>query len=216
MTSAKYYRADSSDTLNKIYDDIDRLEKTDVEVKKYTQYQELFPWAIISGTVVLLLRGRFEPNPVEEAAVNLGAPQMLWLLVALVLRAVDYLLFVGLARAPAIDHAIHFRPAFGDSQGWRVRDPTEGAHGNDCGRESRSLVLALARPQWGFTQEEARQRGLDLIMVVDTSNSMLAGGMSSRAVWPARNSRPSIWRAAPGPTGWGWWRSPAALFLNAR
>jgi Ca-activated chloride channel family protein len=55
MTSAKYYRADSSDTLNKIYDDIDRLEKTDVEVKKYTQFQELFPWAIISGTVVLLL-----------------------------------------------------------------------------------------------------------------------------------------------------------------
>ena len=55
MTSAKYYRADSSDTLNKIYDDIDRLEKTDVEVKKYTQFQELFPWAIVSGTVVLLL-----------------------------------------------------------------------------------------------------------------------------------------------------------------
>src|SRR5208283_3196864 len=41
MTSAKYYRADSSETLNKIYEDIDRLEKTDVEVKKYTQYQEL-------------------------------------------------------------------------------------------------------------------------------------------------------------------------------
>ena len=55
MTSAKYYRADSSDTLNKIYDDIDRLEKTDVEVKKYTQFQEMFPWVIISGTVVLLL-----------------------------------------------------------------------------------------------------------------------------------------------------------------
>ena len=55
MTSAKYYRADSSDTLNKIYEDINRLEKTDVQVKKYTQYRELFPWAIISGTVVLLL-----------------------------------------------------------------------------------------------------------------------------------------------------------------
>ncbi len=39
MTGAKYYRADSSDTLKKIYDDIDQLEKTDVEVKKYTQYQ---------------------------------------------------------------------------------------------------------------------------------------------------------------------------------
>jgi Ca-activated chloride channel family protein len=55
MTSAKYYRADSSDTLNKIYDDIDRLERTDVEVKKYTQFEELFPWAIVSGMTVLLL-----------------------------------------------------------------------------------------------------------------------------------------------------------------
>lgn len=55
MTNAKYYRADSSETLNKIYDDIDRLEKTDVEVKKYTQYRELFPYAIVSGLVVLLL-----------------------------------------------------------------------------------------------------------------------------------------------------------------
>jgi Ca-activated chloride channel homolog len=55
MTSAKYYRADSSDTLNKIYDDINRLEKTDVEVKKYTEYRELFPWVVISGTAMLLL-----------------------------------------------------------------------------------------------------------------------------------------------------------------
>jgi Ca-activated chloride channel family protein len=55
MTGAKYYRADSSDTLNKIYADIDRLEKTDAEIKKYTHYQELFPWAIIPGMFLLLL-----------------------------------------------------------------------------------------------------------------------------------------------------------------
>ena len=55
MTSAKYYRADSTETLNKIYDDIDRLEKTDAEVKKYTQFQEMFPWAIVSGMTTLLL-----------------------------------------------------------------------------------------------------------------------------------------------------------------
>jgi len=54
-TGAKYYRADSSDTLKKIYEDIDRLEKTDVEVKKYTQYRELFPWGILSGMFLLLL-----------------------------------------------------------------------------------------------------------------------------------------------------------------
>ena len=55
MTGGKYYRADSSETLKKIYADIDRLEKTDAEVKKYTQYNELFPWAIVPGMFFLLL-----------------------------------------------------------------------------------------------------------------------------------------------------------------
>jgi len=35
-------------------------------------------------------------------------------------------------------------------------------------------MLALARPQWGFDWEEARQRGLDIIVAIDTSRSMLA------------------------------------------
>lgn len=55
MTGGKYYRADSTETLNKIYTDIDRLEKTDAEVKKYTQYAELFPWAILPGLFLVLL-----------------------------------------------------------------------------------------------------------------------------------------------------------------
>jgi Ca-activated chloride channel family protein len=36
------------------------------------------------------------------------------------------------------------------------------------------LVFVLARPQWGFDWEEARQRGLDIIVAIDTSKSMLA------------------------------------------
>jgi Ca-activated chloride channel homolog len=36
------------------------------------------------------------------------------------------------------------------------------------------LLLALARPQWGFTWEEAKQRGLDVVVAIDTSRSMLA------------------------------------------
>jgi Ca-activated chloride channel homolog len=35
-------------------------------------------------------------------------------------------------------------------------------------------VLALARPQWGFSWEEAKQKGLDIIVAIDTSRSMLA------------------------------------------
>lgn len=40
------------------------------------------------------------------------------------------------------------------------------------------LMLVLARPQWGFSYEEARQRGLDVIVAIDTSRSMLAADVS--------------------------------------
>ena len=36
------------------------------------------------------------------------------------------------------------------------------------------LILALARPQWGFDWEAAKQRGLDIVVAIDTSKSMLA------------------------------------------
>ncbi len=35
-------------------------------------------------------------------------------------------------------------------------------------------LVALARPQWGFTWEEKRQSGRDIIFAIDTSKSMLA------------------------------------------
>jgi Ca-activated chloride channel homolog len=55
QTKGKYYRADTADTLRKIYDDIDRLETTEVEVKKYQQYDELFGQVAVGGLAVLLL-----------------------------------------------------------------------------------------------------------------------------------------------------------------
>jgi Ca-activated chloride channel homolog len=36
------------------------------------------------------------------------------------------------------------------------------------------LLLALGRPQWGFTWQEVKQRGVDLVVAIDTSKSMLA------------------------------------------
>lgn len=37
-----------------------------------------------------------------------------------------------------------------------------------------ALLVALARPQWGFAWQEAKQKGLDVIVAIDTSKSMLA------------------------------------------
>jgi Ca-activated chloride channel family protein len=54
-TGGKYYRADKTETLRSVYDEIDQLEKTEVEVKKYQRYSELFPLVALPGLVLLLL-----------------------------------------------------------------------------------------------------------------------------------------------------------------
>ncbi len=36
------------------------------------------------------------------------------------------------------------------------------------------LILALMRPQWGFKWQEVKRKGLDIVIALDTSNSMLA------------------------------------------
>jgi Ca-activated chloride channel family protein len=54
-TGGVYYRADSADTLRRIYDEIDQQEKTEAEVKKYVQVEERFHWAAVPGLVLLLV-----------------------------------------------------------------------------------------------------------------------------------------------------------------
>src|SRR5207249_12152584 len=54
-TGGRYYRADSTDTLRHIYDEIDQFEKTEVEVKKYLRVKELFQWAIYPGCFCFLI-----------------------------------------------------------------------------------------------------------------------------------------------------------------
>ena len=53
-TGGRYFRADKSETLNQIYDEIDGMEKTEVAVKRYQYYQELFPWPVLAGLALLL------------------------------------------------------------------------------------------------------------------------------------------------------------------
>jgi Ca-activated chloride channel family protein len=46
-TGGKYFRATDENMLVNIYDEIDELEKTEIQVKEYTQYKELFGWLLI-------------------------------------------------------------------------------------------------------------------------------------------------------------------------
>ena len=55
MTGGKYYRADNAENFQKIYAEIDQLEKTDAEIKKYTHHKELFPFLVALGLTLLLV-----------------------------------------------------------------------------------------------------------------------------------------------------------------
>lgn len=54
-TGGKYFRARSRDELSKIYDEIDKMEKTEITVKEYIQYQELFILFVYIGLALLIL-----------------------------------------------------------------------------------------------------------------------------------------------------------------
>ena len=55
MTGGKYYRADNAEKFQTIYAEIDKLEKTEAVINKYTQFKELFPWFVSCGLALLLL-----------------------------------------------------------------------------------------------------------------------------------------------------------------
>jgi Ca-activated chloride channel homolog len=55
MTGAKSYRGDNSEKLRNIYDEINKMEKTEAVVNKYTQFKEMFPWLLAIGSALLLL-----------------------------------------------------------------------------------------------------------------------------------------------------------------
>lgn len=48
------------------------------------------------------------------------------------------------------------------------------------------LFLALARPQWGFRWEDVRRKGLDLMVVFDTSRSMMASDLAPSRLQQAK------------------------------
>lgn len=53
-TGGKFYRATNENALKKIFNDIDSLEKTKIDVNKYTNYTEQFPPYLIAALLLYL------------------------------------------------------------------------------------------------------------------------------------------------------------------
>lgn len=66
-THGKYFRATDEQSLADVYREIDALERTEIDVKEYTRYSELYPWFLIPAVILgfayeLLVRGIFRRN----------------------------------------------------------------------------------------------------------------------------------------------------------
>jgi len=55
MTGGRYFRATDTNSLEKIYDEINKMERTTRKINKFEHYRELFPWAVFAGLLILAI-----------------------------------------------------------------------------------------------------------------------------------------------------------------
>ncbi len=104
--------------------------------------------------------------------MKFGEPQILWLMAATVPALVLFFHWSWRKRTRLIGQFVQSR---------LLASLTVGVSARRLKLRLAALVLAvsslfvsLARPQWGFQLEEVKQRGLDILVAIDTSRSMLA------------------------------------------
>ena len=52
VTDGTYFRANNVNRLKNIYEEIDNLERSEIEVKSYTRYQDLYGWLLIPAAIL--------------------------------------------------------------------------------------------------------------------------------------------------------------------
>src|SRR5205809_3276184 len=123
----------------------------------------------------------FVTNNLEEIAMTFGAPEWLWglllipLLIALFLRSEHR----GLQRLQQFVSA-RLLPQLAGT----VNRPRRIVRFSLILLGLALAIVSLAQPRWGYTFEDVKRKGLDLLIAVDTSRSML-----SNDVQPSRLER---------------------------
>ena len=74
QTGGKFYRATDTDSLQRIYEQINTLERTPQTVQKFERYEELYPWALIPSLAILGLRFAAAADALTEAAMMFERP----------------------------------------------------------------------------------------------------------------------------------------------
>ncbi|MGI8481835.1 MAG: vWA domain-containing protein, partial [Chthoniobacterales bacterium] len=117
--------------------------------------------------------------------MNFGTPQWFWVLVALPLLA---LLFMQAERRASLRLAQFVSPRLLPDLVAAVDRFRRGIRFGLLLGTFACAVVALARPQWGYTFEDVKRKGLDLIFAVDTSRSMLSNDVQPNRLQRVRLS----------------------------
>jgi Ca-activated chloride channel family protein len=56
VTGGQYFNAKNTETLKRVYAEIDKLEKSHTEGRRYTQYRELYEYLLLPGLALMLLQ----------------------------------------------------------------------------------------------------------------------------------------------------------------
>src|ERR1700677_5010221 len=104
--------------------------------------------------------------------MRLEHPQVLWLAAAVIPALIGFLFWSWRVKQKLIQQFIASRLAPSLTVG--VSPARERVRLGLMVAAVAGILCALARPQWGFAWEEARQQARDIIVAIDTSKSMLA------------------------------------------
>jgi len=121
-------------------------------------------------------------------------PEMLWLLAAAVPLLAWFLVWAWRKKQALIREFVQSRLLAQLTVGVSAR--RQKIRLTLLGTAVALLLLALARPQLGFAWEEVHQRGLDILVAIDTSRSMLATDVAPNRLARAKLAALDLMRAA--------------------
>jgi Ca-activated chloride channel homolog len=126
--------------------------------------------------------------------MRFAQPQVLWVLLVVVPALIAFLYWSWRAKQKLILQFVHRRLLSGLTVG--VSPRRQKLRLTLLVAAVAGILLALARPQWGFAWEEAKFQGLDIIVAIDTSRSMLAQDVAPNRLEKAKLAAIDLMRLA--------------------